>query len=129
MALYEKRDDVYCGSCGHFTRHYIWRDGRQARNAPNGCFLPLSLGHCAHPRMKDRREDQSCPCGSPAPRTRTRRTPGCRVQTRRTAESGPALFYPRFSSFRSWVWNASGRSHHSSTSSPVRGCRNRSPTA
>ena len=62
MALYEKRDDVYCGSCGHFTRHYIWRDGRQARNAPNGCFLPLSLGHCAHPRMKDRREDQSCPC-------------------------------------------------------------------
>ena len=56
MALYEKRDDVYCGSCGHFTRHYIWRDGRQARNAPNGCFLPLSLGHCAHPRMKDRRE-------------------------------------------------------------------------
>ena len=89
MALYEKRDDVYCGSCGHFTRHYIWRDGRQARNAPNGCFLPLS----------------------------------------RTAESGPALFYPRFSSFRSWVWNASGRSHHSSTSSPVRGWRNRSPTA
>ena len=55
MALYEKRDDVYCGSCGHFTRHYIWRDGRQARNAPNGCFLPLSLGHCAHTRMKTRR--------------------------------------------------------------------------
>ena len=109
MALYEKRDDVYCGSCGHFTRHYIWRDGRQARNAPNGCFLPLSLGHCAHPRMKDRREDQSCPLW--------------------IAESGPALFYPRFSSFRSWVWNASGRSHHSSTSSPVRGWRNRSPTA
>ena len=65
MALYEKRDDVYCGSCGHFTRHYIWRDGRQARNAPNGCFLPLSLGHCAHPRMKDRREDQSCPLWIP----------------------------------------------------------------
>ena len=63
--LYEKRDDVYCGSCGHFTRHYIWRDGRQARNAPNGCFLPLSLGHCAHPRMKDRREDQSCPLWIP----------------------------------------------------------------
>ena len=61
MSVYERRDDVYCGSCGHFTRHYIWRDGRQARNAPNGCFLPLSLGHCAHPRMKDRREDQSCP--------------------------------------------------------------------
>ena len=91
MALYEKRDDVYCGSCGHFTRHYIWRDGRQARNAPNGCFLPLSLGHCAHPRMKDRREDQSCPLWIP-----------------RTPDQDP---------------------HHSSTSSPVRGCRNRSPTA
>ena len=119
MSIYEKRDDVYCGSCGHFTRHYIWLDGLRARNAPGGRFLPLSVGHCAHPRMKDRREDQSW----------TRRTPGCRVQTRRTAESGPALFYPRFSSFRSWVRNSSGRSHHSSTSSPVRGWRNRSPTA
>ena len=65
MSVYERRDDVYCGSCGHFTRHYIWRDGRQARNAPNGCFLPLSLGHCAHPRMKDRREDHSCPLWIP----------------------------------------------------------------
>ena len=53
MSVYERRDDVYCGSCGHFTRHYIWRDGRQARNAPNGCFLPLS------------REDQSCPLWIP----------------------------------------------------------------
>ena len=40
MALYEKRDDVYCGSCGHFTRHYIWRDGRQARNAPTVLSAP-----------------------------------------------------------------------------------------
>ena len=35
MAIYEKRDDIYCGSCGHFTRHYIWQDGRQARKRGN----------------------------------------------------------------------------------------------
>ena len=39
--------------------------GGRPGNAPNGCFLPLSLGHCAHPRMKDRREDQSCPLWIP----------------------------------------------------------------
>ena len=60
MAIYEKRDDIYCGSCGHFTRHYIWWQGR---------FSALSTGHCAHPRVKDRREDQSCPLWIP-------RTPG-----------------------------------------------------
>ena len=87
MAIYERRDDTYCGSCGHFTRHYIWWDGRRARNAPNGRFLPLSLGHCAHPRMKDRREDQSCPCGSRALPARTRRT-----QTRRTADAARRCF-------------------------------------
>ena len=54
---------MYCGSCGHFTRHYIWRDGRQARNAPGRrcASCPWRLGHCAHPRMKDRREDPVLP--------------------------------------------------------------------
>ena len=77
MAIYEKRDDIYCGSCGHFTRHYVWLNGQRARNAPNGRFLPLSLGHCAHPRIKDRREDQSCPLW--VPRTPDQDPPDARL--------------------------------------------------
>ena len=56
MPVYEKRDDLRCGSCGHFVRHYIWWFGR---------FRPLSVGHCVHPRVKDRREGQSCPLWVP----------------------------------------------------------------
>ena len=52
MSADKRRDDVYCGSCGHFVRHYVWWFGR---------FSPLHTGHCVHPRIKDRREDQSCP--------------------------------------------------------------------
>lgn len=65
MSVYERRDDVYCGSCGHFTRHYIWQKNLIGRNACGGRFLPLTVGHCAHPRMKDRWEDQSCPLWVP----------------------------------------------------------------
>ena len=57
MAVYEKRDDVYCGSCGRFTRHYIWYVPPCSPDA--GRFMPLGVGHCAYPRVKDRREGQS----------------------------------------------------------------------
>lgn len=67
MAVYEKRDDVYCGSCGHFIRHYIWYVPPRSPDA--GRFMPLGVGHCAYPRIKDRREGQSCPLWVP-------RTPG-----------------------------------------------------
>lgn len=56
MPAYEKCRDTVCGDCGHFIRHYIWLPGR---------FSPLGVGHCAHPRRKDRREDQSCPLWVP----------------------------------------------------------------
>ena len=128
MAVYEKRDDVYCGSCGHFIRHYIWYVPPCSPDA--GRFMPLGVGHCVYPRMKDRREGQSSPGGPPAARGRAPGVPGRRAKTRRAGRlrSG-ASCYLRFSSFRSWAWNSSGRPHHSSTGSPVRGWRNRSPTA
>ena len=64
MPIYEKRLAQRCGTCGRFIRHYIWREGR---NASDGRFLPLGLGHCTHPRLKDRREDQACPLWIPRP--------------------------------------------------------------
>lgn len=67
MSIYEKRDDVYCGSCGRVTRHYIWYVPPCSPGA--GRFMPLGVGHCAYPRIKDRREGQSCPLWVP-------RTPG-----------------------------------------------------
>ncbi len=65
MPIYEKRDDGHCGSCGHFTRHYVWYVPPCTRSQPAGHFMPLSVGHCAHPRIKDRREDQTCPLWAP----------------------------------------------------------------
>lgn len=56
MPLYEKRTDKRCGDCGHFVRHYIWLVNS---------FFPLHLGHCAHPRLKDRPEGHSCPLWTP----------------------------------------------------------------
>ena len=56
MPVYEKRSHASCGTCGHFRRHYIWLPGQ---------FSPLGVGHCVHPRAKDRREDQSCPLWVP----------------------------------------------------------------
>ena len=49
MSIYEKRDDVYCGSCGRFTRHYIWYVPPRSPDA--GRFMPLGVGHCAYPRI------------------------------------------------------------------------------
>ena len=128
MAVYEKRDDVYCGSCGHFIRHYIWYVPPCSPDA--GRFMPLGVGHCVYPRMKDRREGQSCPLWVPHPGGEPRRFPHhpATPPPQRRHRLG-ASCYLRFSSFRSWAWNSSGRPHHSSTGSPVRGWRNRSPTA
>ena len=75
MAIYEKRDDIYCGSCGHFTRHYVWYVPPCPPDA--GRFMPLGVGHCVSPRIKDRREDQSCPLW--VPRAPGQDPPGIRL--------------------------------------------------
>ena len=59
------RNGMTCTAAPAATLPGTTSGGTGGRNAPNGCFLPLSLGHCAHPRMKDRREDQSCPLWIP----------------------------------------------------------------
>ena len=47
------KDDVVCGTCRHFVRHYIkWEEG---------IYHPLSLGHCVYPRVKDRDDNARCP--------------------------------------------------------------------
>lgn len=46
-----------CGSCEYFYRHY----GRSGR----GRYAPLWCGHCVHPRLKNRRIEESCPNWSP----------------------------------------------------------------
>ena len=35
-----------CESCKHFRRHYV----RRERN----WYIPLDMGHCTYPRLKDR---------------------------------------------------------------------------
>lgn len=52
MKLYEKNPVDCCGNCVHFRRHYVLRDGY---------YMPLLYGHCVFPRLKDRREDGTCP--------------------------------------------------------------------
>lgn len=42
-----------CGNCKYFRRHYI----RMSR----GCYRSLRYGHCVHPRLKKRREEEHCP--------------------------------------------------------------------
>ena len=53
---YQSRE--LCGSCRHFRLHY-WKFGER--------YLPLELGHCVYPRLKDRRADERCIHWSPAP--------------------------------------------------------------
>lgn len=56
MPLYPKHDDVACGNCAHFRRHYIKISSR---------YMSLSVGHCVCLRSKDREEGQSCPNWTP----------------------------------------------------------------
>ena len=39
-------DDKLCEHCRHFHRHYVRMGGNR--------YHPISVGHCAHPRLKDR---------------------------------------------------------------------------
>ena len=41
-----------CGICKHFRRHYIKRG--------KNYYIALDMGHCIHPRLKDRE------CSTPA---------------------------------------------------------------
>ncbi len=40
-----------CGNCRHFVQHYVQLEGR---------FVPLGVGHCIYPRLKDRAMAETC---------------------------------------------------------------------
>ena len=81
MSIYEKRLAHRCGTCGHFIRHYVWKE---TRDVPGGCFLPLALGHCTYPTLKDRRDGQACPLW--IPRTPEMDPPDVRMPEARTPD-------------------------------------------
>lgn len=56
MSIYPKTDDIACGSCAHFCRHYV-RSGSR--------YIPLTFGHCICLRTKDRRDGNTCPAWTP----------------------------------------------------------------
>jgi len=42
-----------CGNCKYFCQHY--------RRTGKGRYYPMWLGHCTHPRLKNRRAEEHCP--------------------------------------------------------------------
>lgn len=38
-----------CAQCRHFYRHYVRTGGNR--------YVPLELGHCGHPRCRDKQAD------------------------------------------------------------------------
>ena len=44
--------EEFCGDCKHFCRHYV---------KLKESYLPTRFGHCIHPRVKERRDDEHCP--------------------------------------------------------------------
>lgn len=53
-------DDKLCEHCKHFRRHYV--------RLRNNHYLPISKGHCTHPRIKDRCVDSpACDRFAPCP--------------------------------------------------------------
>lgn len=42
-----------CGNCKYFHQHYT-RDKQ-------GGYSPLWCGHCTYPRLKNRRNEETCP--------------------------------------------------------------------
>ena len=49
------RDEPYCINCERFRLHYI-----QDSEIFGGGYVPISMGHCIHPRVKNRRVTDSC---------------------------------------------------------------------
>lgn len=47
-------NETVCANCAHFVRHYI-ADDRELR------YIPISLGHCTEPNIKNRNAGDSCP--------------------------------------------------------------------
>ena len=47
-------DESVCANCAWFHQHYVL-DGRN-----KGYCVPISMGHCEYPRMKDRRANETC---------------------------------------------------------------------
>ena len=47
-------DETVCANCMHFHQHYV------ADSSVIGYCVPISMGHCDFPRMKDRRAYETC---------------------------------------------------------------------
>lgn len=47
-------DEKVCANCAYFERHYV-ADDRELK------YIPISLGHCTEPMVKDRNAGDSCP--------------------------------------------------------------------
>lgn len=45
-------DSPICANCKHFYQHYV-------KYAPTH-YVPIHLGHCAFPRLKDRMATDTC---------------------------------------------------------------------
>ena len=45
-----KEKGKFCEECKHFRRHYVRSAGK---------YMPLHIGHCANPHLRDKRAD--CP--------------------------------------------------------------------
>ena len=43
-----------CVNCAHFHRHYV-QDSAKPHTA-----VPLNMGHCSYPRLKDRTTTDTC---------------------------------------------------------------------
>ena len=58
MKGYQALPRERCGNCKHFCQHYRHEKGDR--------YVPLWLGHCVHPRVKNRRADEHCKHFTPA---------------------------------------------------------------
>lgn len=52
MKGYQALPEGRCGNCKHFVKHY--------RRTEKGRYVPLDIGHCTHPRIKNRRMEGHC---------------------------------------------------------------------
>ena len=50
---YEALDRHLCGGCKYFRQHYV--------KLPSEYYVRIEYGHCVYPRLKKRREDETCP--------------------------------------------------------------------
>lgn len=52
MKGYQTLPEERCGNCKHYIKHY--------RRTEKGRYISLDIGHCVHPRIKNRRAEEHC---------------------------------------------------------------------